>query len=248
MCPYPTENMKFLQAIHHSIILSFPWEKERVTSYLRVNLVVGAKTGEHTDTLKGATPNFIAIEPGYSFELRIRTFPTFRDSMVEYNEELYIPHVIGPAEFVMIGLKDGSPHYFKFPIGVIDKVKPVGNLTNILIIGIKEKKLQTTGTEYSVHMTTASLPLKTWSEVLCNAKANPAKKPYKIFTYLKNQHDVCRWHKFYGWRNAHRWQVGSDHMCRRIHVFYRPIREETASARLRTAQNTKMPLNYTNRF
>jgi hypothetical protein len=46
--------------------ISFPSAALRgaMEKYLRFQLVVGAKAGAHTGTMRGATPNCILIEPG----------------------------------------------------------------------------------------------------------------------------------------------------------------------------------------
>jgi len=77
MCPYSEKHIKFLQHIHSSIYFEFPAMRKVTDQFMRVNLVVGAKTGSHTDTMRGATPNFMVIEPGSAFQLAVRQFPKF---------------------------------------------------------------------------------------------------------------------------------------------------------------------------
>ena len=244
MCPFSAKNITFLRHINDSIHKSYPKFKASTSDFLRVNLVVGAKTGEHTDTMRGATPNFMLIEDGTTFCLRIRQFPNFRDSVVTYKGALYIPHMHSPNELVMIGEKNGRPHYFIFPPTTIDKVEPYGNLGGYIVVGIVKRNLQVLPWAYSVHRTTATLSLKSLNEAFADAAANPATYPKKLFTYATGG---SKWHMMYGWRNSHRWVPGSQHLCKRIHVFYRPIREETSSARQRTSQTDKKPINYSYR-
>jgi len=249
MCEFSAKNLEFLQHIHTSVRLSYPKLKFRTDNYMRVNLVVGAKTGEHTDTMRGATPNFMLIQqklpedPVQSpFQLRIRLFPRFRVSVVKYDGQLWIPFRIRPSELVMIGVKNNQPHFYMFPTATIDELEAYGDIPDYIIVGIKAKKLQVLPWEYSVHYTTKTLPMKPLEQVLEDAKANRAVIPKKVFRY---ESTTDKWIKFYGWMHSHSWVVGTYHLLRRIHVFYRAIREETSSARWRKKIATDEPINYT---
>jgi len=77
MCPYSEKHIKFLQHIHSSIYFEFPAMRKVTDQLMRANLVVGRKTGSHTDTMRGATPNCMLIEPGSAFQLAVCQFPKF---------------------------------------------------------------------------------------------------------------------------------------------------------------------------
>jgi hypothetical protein len=176
--------------------------------------------------------HLILIEPGCTFQLRVRLFPNFHSSVVSYNGELYIPHQFCPASLIMIGKNsNGHPHYFKFPPKTINDLEPVGDLKTFIVVGIKERKIQVIPSYYTEHLTTSTLSLVDFPDLLNEARNNPVRaKPRPMFKYLVGSH---QWHMFYGWKNAHKWLNGSDWCCRRIHVFYRAIREETSAARAR---------------
>ena len=207
--------------------------REAVESFLQVQLVVGAKTGEHTDTMRGATPNFILIEGDTTFILRIRKFPNFHSSVVCYQDKYYIPHSLCPESLVMIGENEaGCPNFYKFPAVTVNQLEPVGDLHQFITVGIKQQKIQVLPSEYSVHHTTATLGMLTFADVISEAMRNPVKvKPKRMFWCFNVPN---KWHMFYGWKHAHKWIDSVDSWrARRIHVFYRPIREETSAARPR---------------
>lgn len=242
MCQYSERHIQFLQAIHRGIQMAFPKLRTVTERFMRVNLVAGAPTAEHTDTMRGATPNFMLAESHY-FLLRVRLFPNFKDSVVRYKGYLYVPHKLKVTKLVMIGLDTPvAPWYFLFDSCALEQLEPFADLKDYIVVGIKDQKLQFLPWEYSIHETTATLGMKTTDEVLADALASPSVKPTRMFQFLGGKD---RWYKFYGWRNAHRWLRGTDYNNRRIHVFYRPVREETASARIRTRKDTGEPINYT---
>ena len=249
MCNLSQKNLEFLLNVYDSILIQFPTEKKSLQEYLRVNLIVGAKTIEHTDNMRGATPSFIMIEPGKSFVLRIRLFPSFKTSVVKYQGKRYIPHQLHHDSLVMIGEDDnGDPRYFKFRSKeTIEELEPYGDFSDYIVVGIKAKKLQVIPREYAVFENTRDLELIDMSTIL---EASETKRVYEVkkkFRYI--QHGVgrnkLRWHKFFGWMHAHMWMDWSDSMAKRIHVFFRAIREETICARLKTRKETQEPINYT---
>ena len=142
----------------------------------------------------------------------------------------------------MIGLNNGSPYYYKFPGDAVNQLWPFGDLKDYIIVGIKERQLQIVSSKYEVHYDLKTSPLKRWSDVMNEASKNPATKPTHIKRTIKR--DDC-FGIFYGWKHSHRWAPGTPHKHRRIHVFYRPVREETASARIKKHKNGT-PINYIN--
>jgi hypothetical protein len=178
------------------------------------------------------------IEPGSGFSLRIRNFPNFKSSVVKYKNQIFIPQSYGSGNFVMIGLKDGKPHFYKFPPAAIEELAPVGDLNDYMIIGIKEGKLQILPWKYDIYWTSEDLPLKCIADVLKDAQLTGHTPPKKQFEYF---HSTNKWLMFYGWRNLHCWLPGTNYLCRRIHIFYRAIREETPAARTKDGCS----LNYT---
>ena len=209
---------------------------------MRVNVVIGAKTKWHTDTMRGFTRSFVAIEEGSNFQLEVRLFPHFRSSVVKYKEDLFIPHELGDKEICLIGLKDGKAHFYIGPHRIVNELEPFGLLVDHVVVGIKHDMLQVIGTNYAIIKTPKDLPLITFNDAIKESKANPQKKPRYMFAY-KKQTNV--WQEFWGWKHAHRWLPGTDHLCRRINVFYRSIREVAPSAFTRTCHKTGEPINWT---
>ena len=245
MCPFSAKHWQFLEAVDKCILYHFPKYKPTISQFMRVNLVVGAMTGDHTDTLRGATPNFILIEPESGFHLRVRMFPNFRDSVVIYKGQYYIPHTHCPQELVMIGLKGGMPHYYYiFQSETIEDLQPYGEFNDFIVVGIKEGKLQVITWEYEVHDSPKELPTVRFEDALELASQHKVELPdrYHMWRIIGKDNKPV---DFFGWRNSHRWIAGTPHMCRRIHVFYRPIREETPAARIRRRNETGELMNAT---
>ena len=130
----------------------------------------------------------------------------------------------------MIGLnQDGNPQYYKFPSDRIDSLEPFGNFVKFAVVGIKDKQIQIISAHYSVHHTTKTLPIIPFSDCLQEAVNNPVTcKPQRMYRYFS---DSGKWYKFFGWKHVHRWLPGTEWCCKRIHVFYRSIREEPAASR-----------------
>ena len=247
MCLFSRKHINFLNAIHSSIQMKFTELKRLTNDYMRVNLVAGALTSAHTDTMRGATPNFFMVEKAANDEkipfcLLVRMFPNFKTSIVRLDGELFIPHKQKRSHLILIGLKNGNPHYFVYPTKYIEKLEPYGDLKGIIVVGIKGKKLQVMSDEYKVYTTTATMDTITYRTAFELATKHPAKKPFQMNKYY-DKPEV--WHKFVGWKHSHMLVTNCDHRLRRIHVFYRPVREETSAARLRTTKKTGEPINYT---
>ena len=250
MCPYSEKHIEFLKHIHSSIYFAFPAMRKVSDQFMRVNLVVGAKTGSHTDTMRGATPNFMLIEPDSAFQLAVRQFPKFKCQVVEckgqlkdYHGKLFIPHEQKRHWLIMIGSNEmGFPWCYQFPTEAIEDLAPMGEIDQLTVVGIKEKKLQMLPWKYSVQQTTKNLTLMNWGDVVDLARKHPSKMPTVKCCYYDKP---GKWHMFYGWMNSHRWVQGTDHRGKRIHVFYRPVREETPSARTRNRNDTEEPMTYT---
>ena len=286
-CTFSQKHKDFLDKIAFTLQQQFPNELPlEAYEYMRVNLVVGAPTRRHTDTLRGATPNFF-LSDDPKFCLKILNYPNYSESVFEYQETYYMAQRESTEErrqrraaaanaeggagdengggnenvpaaeirgggkdgndgsIQAITLTDGRPRFVTLPVSILNDVKPVGDLKDYKIVGIKGDKIQVLPSKYSVHFTTDTLELKTWEEVLAHAKGNPVEKPQKLYSYKTG--GTGKFVKFYGWRNSHCWLPGTSCDNRRIHVFFRPVREETSAARLRTRtiNGTKVPINYT---
>ena len=247
MCLFSRKHISFLNAIHASIKMKFPELCKLTNDYMRVNLVAGARTNAHTDTMRGATPNFFMVEKPANddkipFCLLVRMFPNFKTSIVLLDGELFIPHKQKRSHLILIGMKNGNPHYFVYPTKYIEQLEPYGDLKGIIVVGIKGKKLQVMSDEYKIYPTTETMNLISYGEAVELATQHTARKPFQMNKYY-DKPDV--WHKFVGWKHSHMLVHNCDHRLRRIHVFYRPVREETSSARIRTKQKTQEPINYT---
>ena len=134
MCSFSRKHQEFLLKIQQSLYFSFSKKslREAMERFLRVQLVVGARTGEHTDTMRGAPPNFILIEAETTFHLRVRLFPNFHSSLVCYDGKHFVPHSFCPESLVMIGEnEDGVPYFYKFPPATVNELEPVGDLKQL---------------------------------------------------------------------------------------------------------------------
>ncbi|CAB9498382.1 expressed unknown protein [Seminavis robusta] len=234
LCPFSEKNMPFLQAVRSSLLLKYPKDKLPISEFLRVNLVVGAMTGPHTDTMRGATPNYFMSEPESDFQLELRRFPNFRCSVVLYKGCFYIPHTFCPEELVMIGFKDGAPFYYVFPNEIIDNLQPYGELTSFIVVGIKQKKLQVIPWKYEVFQSTKSMELKSMEDAIAEASKNTTIIGRNKYMYF-NKSGV--WYRFFGWRNIHRWSKASNHLCKRVHIFFRPATQQGTDSMPTTAKN-----------
>ena len=213
--------------------------RKLTNDYMRVNLVAGAVTSPHTDTMRGATPNFFMVEKpakddAIPFCLMVRMFPNFKTSIV--------PHKQKRSHLLLIGLKGNNPHYYVYPTHYIEKLEPFGELKGVIVVGIVKNKLQVMPDEYRVYRTTNEMETITFEEAVALARRNPAVLPSQKYRYYDKP---GVWHSFVGWKHSHMLLSGCDHRMRRIHVFYRPVREETSSARVRTRKRTGTPINYT---
>jgi hypothetical protein len=247
MCEFSETHLEFLQAIHSSIYYQFLKMRKITEEFMRANLVVGAMTSPHIDTMRGNTPNFVLIDTPYDdsvtpFTLQVRLFPNFKTSVVMLDGQLFIPHDQRRRHLTLIGMKDNKPHYYVYPTETIERLEAYGDIDGYIVVGIKNKKLQVIPEEYTIYQSTEAMPLLSLQEVFDIAGRHPASKPKRMFMYFS---EPLKWHKFYGWKHSHNLLKGCDHRTRRIHIFYRPVREETAAARLRTKLKTKEPINYT---
>ena len=235
-CPYSESNLQFLKTIallvkYHYIHKQQKELRQGTSLYLRVNLVVGAKTAEHTDTMRGATPNFVLFEPNSNFALAVRLFPEFRCSVVIYDGNYFIPHTVSPKDgLCMIGRKGGGVHYYYFPYSAIEHLQPHGSLHGNIVVGIKQQKLQVIPMQYTTVDNSKTLELLSFDDALILAKENPQKLPRRRLRIIRNNNKM---RIFWGWKHAHKYVPGSDHLCRRIHVFFRGMREETPTARVK---------------
>lgn len=71
--------------------------------------------------------------------------------------------------------EDGHPHFYKFPQTTIDRLEPVGDLRHVIVVGIKEQKVQVIPSQYSVHHTTTTLAMVSFNELITEAFNNPVK-------------------------------------------------------------------------
>lgn len=181
------------------------------------------------------------LEPGKHFNLRVRPFPKFRSSVVKYDGKLWIPHKLDDRNLVMIGYRNNTPHFYLFDKEVIDSLEPFGDLIDYVSVGIKDNKIQVVPWEYAVVHSPKEMETIHLQQVVDHAASNSTKKQRYNMKFLCR---TDRWETFYGWQMAHQWLEGTDSDNRRIHVFFRPIREETPTARIRT-KKTGEPMNYT---
>ena len=175
------------------------------------------------------------LEKDDNFRLSVRQFPTFHSSVVSFNDELYIPHKYSDNEgLIMIQYYKGKLKYHIFPCDVVEEVQPYGNIIGYNIIGIKQNKLQVVSDEYKIYKSVKNLPMISFEKALEIAGNNRKykcdyPKKWKYIKYNPKKPVHC----LYLWKHIHSWLPGTNHLSRRIYVFFRPIREETPSQRLR---------------
>lgn len=134
----------------------------------------------------------------------------------------------------MIGWSDKGAHYYLFEKSVVKELEPYGDLKDYVSVGIKNQQIQVVPWEYKVYQSPKDMETVPLEEVIQHATNNPTKKQRYNMKFLSK---TDRWETFYGWQLAHQWLDGTDSNSRRIHVFFRPIREETPTARIRTNKN-----------
>lgn len=226
-----------LKSQKHSLFMDKVAESLSIVSdvpqdYLRANMISGAETLPHTDSIRGLVPNYVMFhDPGGAITLK--TFPLFRCSVVTLHSRPYIP--MGYSEIKglrMIGhpLNGGSKgaQKFLFPKEALDQLEPYGNL-NCAAVGIKDGKVQYLPFEegYKVYSSPSCLRSTKFSNVICSAEAKRVGcKPRQTVRHLNK---INEWQKFYGWKYIHYFS-GTDIFARRTHAFFRPIREVPTGA------------------
>jgi len=247
MCLFSRKHINFLNAAHSSTKMKFPELRKLTKDHMRANLVAGARTNAHADTMRGATPNFFMVEKPanddkISFCLLVRMFPNFKTSIVLLDGELFIPHKQKRSHLMLTGLKNDNPHCFVHPTKHMEKLEPCGDLKGFIVVGTKGKKMQVVSDEHVVHPTTETMDSIGYGTAIELATQHPATKPFQM-NKCCDKPDV--WHTFAGWKHSHMMAPNCDHRLRRIHVFHRPAREETSATRTRTKQKTGEPANCT---
>jgi hypothetical protein len=210
MCIASQKNIDFLRLVHRSIQVKYNRIRQQTMNFMRVNVVVGAKTKWHTDTMRGATPSFILIKQGHSFQLQVRNFPHFRSSVVIYKGKKYIPHELGDKEIVLIGQQNGKAQFFLGPVSIFDKLQPFGTLEDWIIVGIKKGKLQVISSEFEAIGSPKDLDLINFENAVEEAELHPQTIPRRNMRFLTGKNG---WEKFHGWKHAHSWfEYGDSHL------------------------------------
>ena len=253
MCTFSSEHKQFLYTIQQSLQRDFPKFRRCISKHLRCNLIRGAQTVFHTDRCRGPSPSFLLVEDLEDnnnlapFQLKIRMWPDFHCCVVLYRGQKFIPLFQGRQGTTVVGLKDGQPWYFissdpKF----LDEVQPLGKLEGIVALAIKDDKIQCCPEELRMYETAESLPTVSLEELFELAEQNPDQKPKKMWRYLGSQgnNGKHKWQLHFGWKHSHAYVPNTNYLAKRIHVFFRYIREHTSAANLKTCQTTKQPINY----
>jgi len=251
MCMKSTKHIQFLLAVKESLLLrrSYFLPRSLPLGKLRVECIIGAQTSRHTDTFRGPSPGYFMIHSrvqmaangeyfvpsrlqGEShFRLKVWLFPKFRSSVVLLGDRHYIPHSFSKwrDELVLIGEGASSCIFHIFPSRCLEKLQPYGSLEDIVVVGVKQKKLQVMSTEIEELESSKSLKLIPFSVALEQATANrqECKSRRTYITYTKND----TWHKIWPWKYAHE-AVGNS-LQPRTHVFFRLIREVCPSSYVR---------------
>ncbi len=213
---------------------------------LRLNIVKGASTRKHTDVLRHSMlPNFAVFfspkpKNTVSFQLNISTWPNFKCSFVKLQDKWYIPFEYNEGgvdeEFdyhngqggylKMIGLGDDqkSAEWFIFHPNKISELEPLFKMKGgFAVAGIKDGKVYIISdyTDYKIYSSWKEVPLKGLLSIFQDSVGLPDEKPKK--TVIKKQH-FGQLVKFYGWRNVHWVESGSNLDTIRLHIFFRNIR------------------------
>lgn len=231
----------FLLTVKKYLLQKYKSDEHIINSPMRVACINGAKTKGHTDCDKGNGPTFVLLEKDDGFVLSVRLFPTFHCSVVQFKNKLYIPHRYSDNEgFIMIQYYKGRLTFHIFPCHVVEEVEPYGDIVGYNIIGIKQNKLQVVNNEYKIYEKSKDLPMITFEEAIEIASKNRKypkdyKRKHKYIQYKKGKKDEKNKavHRLYLWKHIHRWLPGTNHLSKRIYVYFRPIREETPGQRLR---------------
>ena len=230
MCFNSEKNFLFLSLVKQYLCRFFP-QHRHMMQCMRIGCVQGAMTVEHNDTMRGATPTFVFIQPSSNFQLRVRQFPLFKVSVVLHNGVPCVPHQHREGlGLTLIGYWGGRASYILLPEREVENLLPHGNLNNLIVVGVKEGKIQVIPANYQVFHTTRDMECVTFQRILEEAsKCRVHSKPRYMCRYTKDDRHCT---KEYLWMKAHKWQSGSNYDCSRFYAFFRAIREETTSARL----------------
>ena len=232
ICLKSEKNFIFLSLIKQYLCRHYPTDRHMMEC-MRVGCVQGAMTVEHNDTMRGATPTYMFIQPGSNFQLRVRQFPRFKVSVVLHMGVPCIPHQFREGlGLTVIQEIEGDARYVLLPQNAIDNLLPYGNINSSIVVGIKEGMVQVIPSDYHVFHSTRDMKCVSFQDLLAEASGERVRcRPRYVFKYIK-QDSHCN--REFLWMKAHKWQSGSNFNCGRIYAFFRAVREETTSARLVT--------------
>jgi len=253
MCVFSSKHKEFLYSIQQSLQRDFPKFRHCISKYLRCNLIRGAQTVFHTDRCRGPSPSFLLVEDTNDnsniapFQLKIRLWPEFHCCAIIYKGNKCIPLCQGRGGATVVGFKDGEPWcYVSSDPKFLDEAEVFGKLPGIVVIAVKDGKIQCCPEELRVCENAESLPTVPLEELFELAEGNPDKKPHKMCRCVgpHNSKGKCKWQQHFGWKHSHAYVPNTNYLAKRIHVFFRHIREHTSAANLNTCSITKKPLNY----
>jgi len=243
-CTFSSEHKQFLCAIQQSLQRDFPKFLHCISKHMRCNLIRGAQTVFHTDRCRGPSPSFLLVEDLEDnnslapFQLKIRMWPDFHCCVVLYKGQKFIPLFQGRQGTAVIGLKDGDPKF-------LDEVQSFGKLEDIVALATKDDKIQCCPKELRMHETAESLPTVSLEELFELAEQNPDEKPTKTWRHIGSQENngKHKWQLHFGWKHSHAYVPNTNYLAKRIHAFFRCIREHTSAANLKTCRTTKETIN-----
>ena len=239
-CLLSEQHIRFLRLVEHSLMNVVSHD----TNTLRVNVIRGARTPYHNDTLRGTTNNFIMMFPpneeshgGIEVDMKVH----FKCSIVSiaHYDGFFIPlHFSEVKQTIhMVGAHPTKPNqcqHYLFSSSVYEEIFTIG-LLPFAVMGIKKGRLQVvplgmdSPTNFKIIASPKELDLINFQEAILKGKeSNYDVPPRKRYRRLQKP---MTWHQFNAWRFRHRWFA--DCSILRIHAYFRGIRQNCPSGHLK---------------
>lgn len=224
---------------------------------MRLNILKGAKTLCHTDTMRcSMIPNHFILFPSKKDEigedskfcLKVHKWPRFKTSIVIFEGRYCIPfhYEEGPTDstfeftkanrsggflqLITFCNEKGGAKWLILPPSKISDLVPYKRLNGIAVLGIKQGLIYTTTKKYKVYETWNEVELQHWDEVVKSDITDSI--PKRKIDYFDVPYKL---YQFNGWELRHEVEEGSDISYIRMHIFCRNIRPTQSCARIEDA-------------
>jgi hypothetical protein len=239
-CQKSEKNIKFLKAAQQSVSYAYPGTIiGDCLKTMRATCIVGARTGCHTDTFGGPTPNRY-LPHGDNCDLLVFKDIDFRCSLVRYKGHNFIPLSYDTSSGLqLVGVhpeKPSSCRLFEI-VGIGEDLKELTTvgMLDFIVLGVKEGKLQCcpfpepgAPIEGNIPSPTV-LGLHPFTRALEASLRHPKVNCGRSVRIGREAH---KWSSFEGWRHRHKF-VGKAPMCPRTHIFFRTLRQQCTSDNFR---------------